>query len=391
MLQGPDAGGTGRRGGAVRWRPHQFPGDVEHTYQTLEPDTRSLVFSEFRRIAREARSLVSSWSTESTEESVPSAPSHTPTLLFDRTAIRSVLTWPDAITAIEHAFSTAAKDSSLLSTASQLTPPGALLHLKAGGFLEPSLLTVKANLRPENARAFGVVLVFDHAKRSLRAILDSADVTAVRTAATAVVAARALGGRAGATVAIVGSGPVAGRIIEALPHVLPPGRLRLWSRERSRAEALSAVIPAKVDHEVCDTPAQAAAMADVVITCTPSREPLLRAADLADGALVVAMGADSPGKQELTADVLTDATVVADDPAAARRVGESVRLAESAADPLHLGSVLAGAPLDPAASRVVFDSVGTAFADTAVADLIVRLAADRGLGVPFSFDPVPAQ
>jgi ornithine cyclodeaminase/alanine dehydrogenase-like protein (mu-crystallin family) len=316
---------------------------------------------------------------------MPAESAETPTLLLDGAAVRSVLTWPDTIAAIESAFVAAAEGNALPGTASQLTPPGALLHLKAGGFSEPPLLTIKANLRPDDARAFGVLLVFDHRRRSLRAILDSADVTAVRTAATAAVAAKALGGRDGATVAVIGSGPVAERILEALPHVLAPGQLRLWSRDRSRATALSRLAPIGVDHKVCETPAEAVAAADIVVTCTPSREPLLTAGDLARHALILAMGADSPGKQELAADVLTGATVVADDPAAARRVGESARLPESAADPVHLGAVLARGELQRADARVVFDSVGTAFTDTAATEVIVRLATERGLGVPFTF------
>jgi ornithine cyclodeaminase/alanine dehydrogenase-like protein (mu-crystallin family) len=245
-------------------------------------------------------------------------------------------------------------------------------------------LTVKANLRPVGAKARGVVLVFDHGEGSLRAIIDSADLTAIRTAATAAVAAKTLGGRDGDTVAVIGSGPVAQRLVEALPCVLTPGQWRLWSRDRDRADALATALRSGVDRTVHQTPAEATADADIVVTCTPAREPLLTAGGLGRARLILAMGADSPGKQELAADVLVGATVVADDPVAARTVGESARLTEAAPDPVHLGAaILAGG--NGTAGRTVVDSVGTAFTDTAVAEVIVRLAAEHGSGVPFSF------
>lgn len=314
-----------------------------------------------------------------------------PTRLLDGAAVRSVLEWPDTIDAIQDAFAGAARQGALVGAAAQVDPPRALLHLKAGGFAEPPLLTVKANIRPEGGRAFGVVLVFDHQQQRLRAVLDSGDVTAIRTAATAVVAARALGAREGATVAVIGAGPVGRRIVEALPYALQLGALRLWSRDPGRATELAVVAPADVPHQVFDTPAEAAAEADVVITCTPSRAPLLTAADLAEHALVLAMGSDSPGKRELAGDLLAGASIVADDPAAAIRVGESAYLPEPAALPVELGAVL----LDPSlgqklrdgspSRRIVFDSVGTAFTDTAAAGVIVRLAEERSLGSYFAF------
>ncbi|MET9819485.1 hypothetical protein [Streptomyces sp. NPDC006355] len=137
----------------------------------------------------------------------------------------------------------------------QMTPPEGLLHLKAGGFTLPPMLTGKAVLRPDCARAFGVIMISDHRSRNLQAILDSADVTAIRTAATAAVAARALGAPNHATAAVVGAGPVRRSIVKALPPGL--GALRPWSRDRLRAEELAVSAALSVPHRVFATLAEA--------------------------------------------------------------------------------------------------------------------------------------
>jgi ornithine cyclodeaminase/alanine dehydrogenase-like protein (mu-crystallin family) len=310
------------------------------------------------------------------------------TTLLDAAAVRSLLDWPDAITAIRNAFIAAERQQALDGVAGQIDPPDGLLHLKAGGFAEPPLITVKANLRPNGERAFGVLLVFDHRERTLRAVLDSGDVTAIRTAATALVAAETLGARDGATVAMVGAGPVGCRIVEALPQILKPASLRMWSLDPEPAAEMAATVPAGLPHQFFDSAAEAVAGADVVFTCTPSRAPLLSAADLREDALVIAIGADSPGKRELAADVLDGARLVADEPVAARRVGEYEFLPDVVPAPLSLGRVLLDGTscLGPAAGRrTVFDTVGTAFVDAAVADVILRAASRRSLAPAFTF------
>jgi ornithine cyclodeaminase/alanine dehydrogenase-like protein (mu-crystallin family) len=163
----------------------------------------------------------------------------------------------------------------------------------------------------------------------------------------------------------------------------------VWSRNPDRAHELARTAGVDVDIRVHDSPGAAAAKADVVVTCTPSREPLISAADLLDEALVVAMGADSPGKRELAGDVVEDAVVVVDDPVGALAVGEATHLAGHARQAVlgDLGSLLIGAITLPdlAGKRVVFDSVGVAYVDTAVAALVVAQAEAKGLGESFTF------
>jgi ornithine cyclodeaminase/alanine dehydrogenase-like protein (mu-crystallin family) len=313
----------------------------------------------------------------------PGAGTPAGTRLLDRTTVRSLLHWPEVIEALRESYRAAADQAVLRSEASQLQLPAGLVHLKAGGLLDPTLVSIKANLRPEGAPASGVILLFDADRGALTAVLDSADLTAYRTAAAAVVAAKALGAPDGCSVAVLGAGPVGACVLQAMVHEVKVSEFQLWGRNETRAADVAAATAADVAVHVHRTPGAAAASADVVVTCTPSREPLIGAADLRTGALVLAMGADSPGKRELAADVIDGAVIVVDS-AAARSVGESAYLPELADDAVlgEIGELLTGriSTAEFPGRRKVFDSVGIAHVDTAVAAAVVRQAEAKALG-----------
>ena len=294
--------------------------------------------------------------------------------------------WPGLIETTARALIEAGGESAV-SAASQLHLPGAALHLKSGALAEPPVLTVKANLRPASGGAAGLIVAFDPAACTVRAVLDSADLTAMRTGAIAAVAARQLAGPGPHTLAVLGAGPVAQQALVAISHVTDVGAVRVWSRDSSRAARFSLTKTRPVT--TCDSPEQAVAGAGIVLTATPSRQPLVTGADLDAHVLVLAMGADTRGKRELGEGVLDGAELVADVPAAAAEVGELAYL-PGGPDPARctaLGELLAGrARLRPAGDRrIVFDSVGTAVVDAAAVALVLAAAEDAGVGTLVDF------
>ena len=300
-----------------------------------------------------------------------------PVRLLTRSQIRELLRWPELIEAAERALVAMTTSDLVAAESGQLRVPGAALHLKSGA-LAAQVLSVKANMRPDVGSSAGVVLAFDPVLFTLRAILDSADITAMRTAAIAAVAARRLVRSGGQKVAVLGLGPVGRHSLTALSHVLSISDVRLWSRHRDHADEVARAVPGSVS--VYDSAAEAAAGADVVLTATPARDPLLQAADLGSSTLVLAMGADSHGKRELGEGVLLSATLLADVVADALSVGECAYLPmgadRSACAPL--GEVLAGRrDLGGTDGRIVFDSVGSAVVDAAATGLVLELA-ERG-------------
>ena len=204
-------------------------------------------------------------------------------------------------------------------------------------------------------------------------MLDSADITAMRTGAIAAVAARQLAGPGPRRLALLGAGPVARQSLAALAQVVELDEVRVWSRDQGSFGKISSGTARAI---AVGSVQQAVAGADLVLTATPAREPLLTGADLGDHALVLAMGADTRGKRELGDGVLDDAELVADVPADAAEVGELAYL-PGGPDPARcvaLGDLLAGRRQLPGGKRIVFDSVGTAVADAAAVALILATA-----------------
>ncbi len=312
------------------------------------------------------------------------------TLLLTRSEIRQVVDWSALLDAVRDGLLRRAKGQTALPVSGQIAMPNALLHLKAGAIFDPGALSVKANIRPTGGHASGVVVLYDTDAGQVSAILDSADITAMRTAALATLAAQELAPPGVVHLAVLGAGPLAAQVLAALPQRLKIGSVHLWSRARERAEALAQRVDVPV--HIYDTQGEAARQANVIVTATPARIPYLEAGDIADGTLILAMGADSPGKRELAASVLEAAQIIADQREDVLKVGESAYLPADGAHRIvaELGALLAGEATIPAPAAQdarfrVFDSVGSAIIDATVSRSIVALAQARGLGKMFNF------
>lgn len=302
-------------------------------------------------------------------------------LMLNRSEVRATLDWTTVLHACRSALIDVASDQPLPAASVQLAVPGAALHLKAGAVSNPPVMSVKANLRPDAGSADGLIVAFDHAQARVSAILASTDLTAMRTAAIAAVALQELRQVERPTVGIVGAGPLARYFLEVLPEITPVAEVRVWSRHPERAREL-----AQGRAIACDSIAQTVQGADVVLTCTPSRQALVQPEMLRDEVLILAMGADSPGKRELGAGVLEGAGIFADVLADACRVGELAHgTDDDRARAQALGARLAHKPDGSLPSRVVFDSVGSSTVDAAVVAASLQRAAQLGLGTNLDF------
>jgi ornithine cyclodeaminase/alanine dehydrogenase-like protein (mu-crystallin family) len=212
----------------------------------------------------------------------------------------------------------------------------------------------------------GLVLLSDAATGELRAVLDAAAVTAIRTGAAAVVAAEALARSDAETAAVVGVG-VNG--LAAARTLIARGRdVSLWDRDEQRARAAAERLGARVA-----TSGEDALAADVVVTVTPGKEPLLDEPTFRPGQHVSLMGADGPGKAEATDAWLRRARLFCDEWEQASHGGELAHAVEAGSitrgDVTNLGDVLQGhvegrrSPDDVTA----FDSTGLAIQDLAIA------------------------
>ncbi len=224
-------------------------------------------------------------------------------------------------------------------------------------------------------------------------LLDNGYLTDIRTAAAGAVAARHLS-RANSTVAaIFGAGMQARLQLEALKLVRPIEEARIWARDAVKAEAAAGALREKLGIVVRaePDPARAAAGADVIVTATPSGEPLIKAGFVAAGQHITAMGSDAEHKNELAPAILKLADVyVADSASQTRRLGElhhaiDAGLMPADAEIVELGQIIAGSRKGRrAASDIsVADLTGTGVQDTAIATLARDRARAAGAGTTF--------
>lgn len=307
-------------------------------------------------------------------------------LVLNRSEVRQTLEWDSLIMVVRSALIGLASPEVPDSISAQLVTPDASLHVKAGGTAELSILALKANLRPHSGDSDGAVLVFDAVQQNLRAVLASGDLTAFRTAAIAATAAEALVTVDHPVVALVGAGPVAQRVDEALAHLGLGAELRVWSRSLERAQRLVDAGGEPARRRACASVPEATRNAHLVVTCTPARSPLLDGGDVAPHATVLAMGADSPGKRELGDGLLEGATLFADVPSDAVLVGESRQLPPSEVDRVgSLGALLADGRGRHSQARTIVDSVGSSAVDAAVSAMVVSRAVDARSGTWLGF------
>jgi len=277
---------------------------------------------------------------------------------------------------------------------------GGVFHLTAGGIETDDGGTVGLKLNGRfpgeggGQRVAGAILLSDATTGEPVALLDSMIVTRLRTAAVTAVAVEQLARPDASTALIVGAGRQARGQVDALLTTRRIKRLATFDLVPAQAEALAEYARSQgLDAGATDDVLTAAAGSDVVVTITPAREPILGADDVAPGALVVALGADGPGKQELDPALLARARVVVDILEQAAASGELQHALASGllrAEDVHaeLGQVVAGTrPGRTSADEIfVFDGTGTALQDIAAAQLLVDEARKRGAGVEIALD-----
>ena len=234
----------------------------------------------------------------------------------------------------------------------------------------------------------GGVLLFDGETGAPRALLDASAVTEIRTAAVSGVATRLLAREDATELAILGSGVQARSHLEAMAKVRPFARARVWSRTAEHARALAAEASAPFRVEAVASAEQAVRGADVVVTATSSREPIVEREWLEPGAHVNAVGSSIPTARELDAETVAAASLFADTRESMLNEGGDYLLAVSEAGigPDHiqaeLGEVLVGAHAGrrSADELTVFKSLGIGVEDLAAAELVYARARESGAG-----------
>jgi ornithine cyclodeaminase/alanine dehydrogenase-like protein (mu-crystallin family) len=236
----------------------------------------------------------------------------------------------------------------------------------------------------------GLVTLFDGETGQPSAILDASAITEIRTAAVTAVATRVLSRPDARTLAILGAGTQARAHLAALLPVREFEQVRVYAPTDAHARALAEQAgDTGAELSVAPSAQDALRDADVVVTATNSREPVLRHGWLKPGAHLNAVGASTPRAREVDTATVAASALFCDSRESLRHEAGEFQLA--VAEGLipgeehvraELGEVLAGtAPgRRDAAELTLFRSLGLAIEDLAAAESAVAAARAAGLG-----------
>ena len=319
-------------------------------------------------------------------------------LVLSESDVRSVLTMPDLIDAMEAALIaySARRVQQPLRTVLEFgseksffgVMPALLPNLPALG---TKLVTVVgSNPAAGLPSHLATIVLLDPATGALVALLDGRFITEARTAAVSAVSARLMARPEADRLAIIGSGVQARSHLEALACVRELRSVTVWSPSEARRQRF-------VDEmrPYCQAPLEAAASAhdavagaDLIVLATSARTPVVRTEWIADGAHICAVGACRPDQRELDGALVARARLIVDSRESALAESGDVVLAmeEGRFGPEHilgeLGEVAARAieGRRHAADVTLFKSLGMAVEDVAAAHLAFVRAKERGLG-----------
>jgi len=308
------------------------------------------------------------------------------TLLIPASVIRRALDMRDCIDAVERAFAAQADGAVLQPRVTGTPVQHGGFHVKTCGLLDPPVYAAKINANfPRNPAVHGlptvqgVVALFDAERGTLLALLDSGEITRLRTAAASAVAARHLAREDAHVLTICGCGVQGHAHLDALALVRQIDAAFAYDLLPEAAERFASEVSSSlgIDVRPVSTLAEATGQSDMIAMCTTSHGILLRRSDVRDGTFIAAVGADHEDKQELDPALLADAAVVVDDLAQCTSMGEVHHAIEAR---LMTANDVRGGLADVVAGKVrgrqsseeitIFDSTGTALEDVAAAALV---------------------
>lgn len=246
-----------------------------------------------------------------------------------------------------------------------------------------------------------LIALFDGETAALSALIDGNRITGLRTAATAVVAVRALAPHRALKVAIIGSGFEAQGLLSALCETLSTVSVRVFSPTPSSRERFAERFRASHGLDIVATASahEAVQGADVVLCAARSRDesPVLLGEWLEPGMTVVSLGSTLPEQREVDAAALARAAcIVADMPEEVlHETGDALAAVQAGVDVasrvVSLTDVISGRVTARRSPQdiVFYKSVGSALQDVVVSEMLYERAKALGKGQPMPASILP--
>lgn len=299
-------------------------------------------------------------------------------LILSRQDVINLLSIEDAIDAIERGFILTAKNSVVMPPKLYLELPSYDGDFRAMPAYVEGIAGIKwVSVHPGNHQqglpsVQAVIILNDPATGKTLAIMDGTYITAIRTGAAGAVAVKHLARKNSSVIGIVGAGTQAKMQLIAVCKIMPRvKKIKVYDVQESVCEKYVSEMKMMVE---CDITAvnnlEEVSDSDIVITTTPSREPIIKERYIKPGTHINAIGADAQGKQELESGLVKKSKVIVDDIEQACHSGEvNVPLSEGTIVRANIagtiGEVIIGAVVGRQNDReiTIFDSTGLAVQD----------------------------
>jgi alanine dehydrogenase len=324
------------------------------------------------------------------------------TLLLTGHDVRHLLSLDECLAAVETAFR--------LHGEGKTAQPGVLgVHVLNGGFhIKAGVLDLK---RPYFAAKVngnfpgngshgnlptiqGVIVLADAENGFPLAVMDSVEITALRTAAATAVAAKYLARRDSQVATVCGCGVQGAFQLRALCRVVRIDKAYAFDSDPEKALQFAKQLANDLGFEITAVSdlGTAVRQSDICVTCTTALRYFLKREDVKPGTFVAAVGADNPEKQEIDPALMAESKIVTDVLQQCATIGDLHHALQAGVVTMadvygELGEVVAGQKEGRTSEKevIVFDSTGMALQDVAAAAIVHEKAVLAKFGITLSF------
>jgi alanine dehydrogenase len=325
------------------------------------------------------------------------------TVILSRQDVANLLTINECMDAVEVAFRMFAEGKASPPKVLGIHTTNGGLHIKAGVMsLNNHYIVAKMNSNfPDNPSKWnlptiqGAIAVFNADNGVLLALMDSIEITIIRTGAATGIASKYLSKKSSKVITIYGCGNQGLISLTAIAANRDLAVAYLYDTNASQAEKLRkhvAGLHKSMDVICVDDVKSALKESDIIVTCTTSRTPIINADDVKSGTFIAAVGCDSEDKSEIHPQLISTSKVVSDFTEQSAAFGDLHHAIEQGYTTkthvyAELGQIVAGKKTgrENDDEVIVFDSTGTALQDVAAASIVYERALVKGLGNRYNF------